>query len=186
MQETELIKRLVLGDEHAFRELVHTYQDRVYNTALGLLQNAADAEDITQEVFVKVFQSIGQYREEAQLSTWIYRITTTQSLDLLRKKGRKKRTGFLVNLFEKKNDIPDFHHPGIAAEQKENAAILFKAIRSLPEQQKTAFILQKTEGLSQREIADIMNASESAVESLLQRAKTNLRKQLEGLLNEQI
>jgi RNA polymerase sigma-70 factor (ECF subfamily) len=179
LHEQELIQSLQRGNEQAFAELVDAFKDRVYNTALGLLQNAEDAEDISQEVFIKVFQTVGGFKGEAQLSTWIYRITVTHSLDFLRRKGRKKRSGFLISLFEKKSfEVPEFHHPGVAAEQKENAALLFSAIRDLPEQQQAAFLLQKMEGLSQREIAAVLKTSEGAVESLLQRAKTNLKKVL--------
>ena len=103
-------------------------------------------------------------------------------MDHLRRKKRKKRFAFIQSLFgnndELINDPPDFFHPGIALENKENAALLFKAIKTLPQNQHTAFILNKIEGLSYQEISDIMKLSVSAIDSLLQRAKTNLRKYL--------
>jgi RNA polymerase sigma-70 factor (ECF subfamily) len=73
---------------------------------------------------------------------------------------------------------PDFFHPGVKMENKENAAVLFKAVNQLPANQKTAFILNKTENLSYREIAEVMESTESAVDALLQRAKKNLQKNL--------
>lgn len=182
MQEPELIEGLRKGHEKAFEALVHLYQDKIYNTCLGLLQNEWDAEEVTQDVFIKVFESISHFRGEASLGTWLYRIAVTRSLDVQRKKGRKKRKGFIQSLFgREENDwmAADFHHPGVMAEQKENAAILFKAIGQLPEQQQAAFLLQKLEGLSQQEIADVLKTSAGAVESLLHRARTNLRKLLE-------
>lgn len=182
MQETELIQGLKTGQESAFAELVEFFKDKVYNTVLGFVQQAEDAEDVTQEVFIKVFRSIDQFKGEAKLSTWIYRIAVSHSLDFLRKKKRQKSGGLLVSIFSKGEDEweqPDFHHPGIAAEQKENATVLFKAIRQLPEQQQTAFVLQKMENLNQQEIAEVMKTTVSSVESLLQRAKANLRKLLE-------
>jgi RNA polymerase sigma-70 factor (ECF subfamily) len=183
LNEPELIKRLQDRREDAFEELVHAYKDRIYNTALGFLQHEQDAEEITQEVFIKIFEHIKRFKQEATLSTWIYRITVTQSLDALRKKKRKKRGGLLLSLFGKEDQDkwqpPDFYHPGIAAEQKENAALLFKAISALPEQQQAAFLLQKTEGLSQQQIAAILKTTESSVESLLHRAKANLKKSLQ-------
>lgn len=181
MQETELIQGLQKREEEAFRQLVALYKDRLYNTVLSFLQNEAEAEDVTQEVFIKIYQSIYGFKGEAQLSTWLYRIAVTQSFDFLRKKKSQKR-GFLQNLFGKQEEVfekPDFNHPGVATEQKETATVLFKAIQQLPENQQTAFLLQKTESLSQNEIAGIMNLSIGAVESLLQRAKTTLRKLLE-------
>jgi RNA polymerase sigma factor (sigma-70 family) len=182
LYETELIQGLQQGEEHAYQQLVALHKNRLYNTVLGFLQNESDAEDVTQEVFIKVFQSIGQFKSEASLSTWLYRIAVAHSLDFLRRKKRQKRGGLLQNLLGKKDEAVqelDFHHPGIGAEQKETAAVLFKAIRQLPEQQQVAFLLQKTENLAQAEIAAVLNITVGAVESLLQRAKTNLRKELE-------
>ena len=91
-----------------------------------------------------------------------------------------------MSFFSKQEDCweqPDFHHPGVVAEQKENASILFKAIKQLPEQQQAAFVLQKIEGLSQSEVAAVLKTTVSAVESLLTRAKANLRKILEQYYN---
>lgn len=183
MNETELIQGLRSGDESAFKYLVDTYQDRVFNTAIGIVQNAEDAEDVAQEVFIQVFKSIHSFKGESKLSTWIYRITTTRALDLLRSRKSKKRFGFLQRLFGEGNEplheLPDFHHPGVTLDQKENAARLFKAINQLPENQKTAFTLHKLEDLSYLEISEIMQTSLAAVESLMHRARQNLRKILE-------
>ena len=98
--ELELIERLKQGDEAAFRTLVERYQDLVYNTALGVVQNESDAEDVAQEVFIQVYRSIGNFKSEAKLSTWIYRITTTRALDLLRARKSKKRFGLLKRLWK--------------------------------------------------------------------------------------
>lgn len=183
MNEQELILGLREGDEAAFKFLVDTYQDRVFNTALGIVQNAEDAEDVAQEVFIQVYRSISSFKGESKLSTWLYRIATTRSLDLLRSRKSKKRFGILQRLFgdgdEPELEIPDFNHPGIALDRKENAARLFKAIRQLPENQKIAFTLHKLEDLSYQEVSEIMQTSLPAVESLMHRAKQNLRKMLE-------
>ena len=182
MNEPELIKGLKEGSEEAFEILVRTYKDKIYNTSLGLTHNEYDAEEITQEVFIRAFEKIRSFKMESALGTWLYRIAVTQSLDLVRKKNRKKRGGALVSFFAKQKDPwqqPDFHHPGVVAEQKENAALLFKAIQLLPEQQRAAFALQKIEGLNQSQIADVLKTSVSAVESLLTRAKANLKRTLE-------
>jgi len=183
-EELVLIERLKQGDESAFRTLVEQYQDLVYNTALGIVQNQSDAEDVAQEVFIQVFRSIGSFKSEAKLSTWIYRITTTRSLDLLRAKKSKKRFGLLTRLWETEEESPvenisDFNHPGVSLERKEEAAQLMAAITQLPENQKVAFILHKLEGLSYLEIAEIMGNTLPAVESLMHRARLNLRKILE-------
>ncbi|MBU6177228.1 MAG: sigma-70 family RNA polymerase sigma factor [Bacteroidetes bacterium] len=182
--ELELIERLKQGDEAAFRTLVERYQDLVYNTALGVVQNESDAEDVAQEVFIQVYRSIGSFKSEAKLSTWIYRITTTRALDLLRARKSKKRFGLLKRLWETAEESPmeniqDFNHPGVSLERKEEAAQLMTAIAQLPENQKVAFVLHKLEGLSYLEIAEVMGNTLPAVESLMHRARLNLRKILE-------
>ena len=182
--ELDLIERLKRGDESAFRILVEQYQDLVYNTALGIVQNESDAEDVAQEVFIQVYRSIGSFKSEAKLSTWIYRITTTRALDLLRARKSKKRFGLLKRLWETAEESPmeniqDFNHPGVSLERKEEAAQLMTAIAQLPENQKVAFVLHKLEGLSYLEIAEVMGNTLPAVESLMHRARLNLRKILE-------
>jgi RNA polymerase sigma-70 factor (ECF subfamily) len=183
LNELELIQLLRAGDELAFKSLVANYQDLVYNTALGVVQNSADAEDVTQEVFIQVFRSIDQFKGDARLSTWIYRITTTKALDHIRSRKRKKRFAFITSLFGPNDELVhepiDFQHPGVTLDRKEQAALLFRMIDQLPDNQKVAFTLHKTEELSYQEIADVMKLSVSAVESLLFRARQNLRKLLE-------
>ena len=179
MDEKRLITELTAGSENAFRELVDSFQDRVYNSSLGILQNAEDAEDISQEVFIEVFNSISKFRGDSSLSTWIYRITMTKSLDLIRKKKRKKRFAFISSLFgeggENLKELSDFNHPGVEAENKELSVILFNAVEKLPPNQKIAFTLNKIEGLNYREISEVMNVSVSSIESLLHRARNNLK-----------
>ena len=182
MNDQELIIAITAGDQKAFRLLVDTYKKSVYNTLLGFLQNIENAEEVTQDVFVKVYETIGSFKNESKLSTWIYRISVNQALDFIRKTKRKKRFGIITSLFGNDNEVlhqpANFEHPGIVLENKEKAAILFSAVNSLPDKQKTAFLLQKIEQCSQQKIAEIMQLNEGAVESLLSRAKTNLKKQL--------
>lgn len=182
MNERELIALLKKKDRDAFKTIVETWQEMVYNTALGILQNEEDAEDTAQEVFIQVFESIGSFKEESKFSTWVYRITVSKAMDHIRKKKRKKRFAFIQSLYGKEDgpmiEPPDFFHPGVSIENKENATALFKAINQLSENQKTAFVLSRMEGLSYREIGEIMNLSDSAVDALLQRAKKKLQEAL--------
>ena len=182
MNERELIILLKKKDREAFKSIVEAWQDMVYNTALGILQNAEDAEDTAQEVFIQVYESIASFKEESKFSTWVYRITVSKALDHIRKKKRKKRFAFVQSLYRENNglmiDPPDFFHPGVKMENKENAAVLFKAMEKLPANQKTSFVLNKMEGLTYLEIADIMELSTPAVDALLQRARQNLKKSL--------
>lgn len=183
LDDRTLVDLLKQGDESAFRVMVETWQDMVYNTALGIVQVPSDAEDISQEVFVQVYQSVGSFKGDSKFSTWLYRITVTKSLDLERRKKRKKRFAFVKSLFGDDNQVavhpPDFHHPGVQLDKKEDAAMLFTAIKELPENQRIAFTLHKMEGLSYQEVSEVMNATVSSVESLMHRAKVNLRKSLE-------
>ena len=159
----------------------------VYNTVLGIVQNNTEAEDITQEVFIKVFENISSFKGESKFSTWLYRIATTKALDFLRSKKRKKRFGFMKSLFGNEHEaepgLADFYHPGVQLDNKERSAVLFKAIGKLPDNQKAAFTLHKLEGLSYQEISEVMHTTVSAVESLMSRAKVNLRKELEEFYN---
>jgi RNA polymerase sigma factor (sigma-70 family) len=183
LDETILVQELKNGSKAAFKNIVDAYQNFVYNTCLGIVKNEEDAEDLSQEVFVQVYQSISSFKGDSKLSTWVYRIAVTKSLDHERKKKRKKRFGFMRSIVGEDGEVvinpPDFHHPGIALDQKENAAILFKAIDHLPENQRVAFVLNKVEGLSYQEVSGIMQTSVSSIESLLHRAKKNLKKILE-------
>jgi RNA polymerase sigma factor (sigma-70 family) len=133
-------------------------------------------------VFLEVYNSAKSFQSRSSVSTWVYRIAINKCLDRLRYKNRKKRFAFVSSLFNKAGDLqhdrPDFIHPGVLTEQRENAVFLFKALKQLPDNQHTAFLLKHIEGLSQKEIAQIMDVSEKAVESLLSRAKYNLRKLL--------
>ncbi len=187
INETELVERLKQGDEIAFKTIVEQWQDMVYNTILGIVQNETEAEDLAQDVFIKVFEKIGTFKGDSKFSTWLYRIATTTALDHLRSKKRKKRFGLLQSFTgssgDEKEQVPDFHHPGISLDNKERAAVLFKAIDSLPENQKSAYTLHKLEGLSYRDVSEVLNTTVSAVESLMSRANQNLRKHLEEYYN---
>jgi RNA polymerase sigma factor (sigma-70 family) len=186
INETELIEQLKQGDETAFKTIVEQWQDMVYNTILGIVQNETEAEDLAQDVFIKVFEKIATFKGDSKFSTWLYRIATTTALDHLRSKKRKKRFGFLQSLSgsgDEKEAVPDFHHPGVSLDNKERAAVLFKAIDALPENQKTAYTLHKLEGLSYRDVSEVLSTTVSAVESLMSRANQNLRKELEEYYN---
>lgn len=175
-----MIIDLKKGSEFAFRHLVESFQNKVFNTVLSIMQNTEEAEDISQEVFIEVYESIQQFRGEAKLSTWIYRIATTKALEAYRKKKAAKRFAFFTSLFGEDSEVvhhpPVFEHPGILLENKERGKVLFKAIDKLPDSQKVAFTLCNIEGLSYQEITEVMQISLSSVESLLFRARTSLRK----------
>ncbi|RNC80127.1 MAG: RNA polymerase sigma factor [Balneola sp.] len=179
-----LITRLKKGERTAFKELVESLQDQVFNTAIGFVHNEKDAEDVAQEVFIEVYNSINDFQEDSALTTWVYRIAINKSLNLLRYKKRKKRSWFFQALFNSDDDVDQlqqdrpFYHPGVDLENKERSAMLFDAIGNLSEAQRVAFTLNKVEGLKYDEIAAIMERSASSVQGLIHRAKEQLKKEL--------
>jgi RNA polymerase sigma factor (sigma-70 family) len=187
LNQPELIEQLQQGDEAAFKKLVDDWQDMVYNTALSIVQNEDDADDITQEVFIQVYKSVSSFKGESKFSTWLYRITLSKALDAEKKKKRKKRFGFMQGLFgadeAEQVHAVEFNHPGVQLEKKERASELFNALKQIPDKQRIAFTLHKLEGQSYQEVAEIMNTTLYAVESLMSRAKTNLKKELKKYYN---
>jgi len=184
MNDRELIQKIAAKDHGAFKALVDRYQALVINTCYNLLGNRDDAEDVAQEVFFQVYKSAEKFRQEAKLSTWLYRIAVNRSLNFLRYNKRSRWLKGLTSLLEDERkqvtDVPasDSDRPDVALEKKERNVIVKKAIDSLPEKQRAAFVLHQYEGLSYQEIAGIMQRSLSSVESLIQRAKLNLQRKL--------
>ena len=179
MDEAELVNRLQLGEERAFRELVESYQNMLVNTCFGFLHNTEEAEDVAQEVFIQVFKSIDSFRGDAKLSTWLYRIAINRSLN----KIRSRKSKFFValdSLFEAEHYLKSSNSvtPHDSLENQERARILHEAIDKLPDNQKTAFVLSKYKGLPNKNISEIMSTTLSSVEALLNRAKKNLQKSL--------
>lgn len=180
-----ILKTIYLSSSFSsFEELYHAYKSIVYNTCLSYVQQVQEAEELTQNVFIEVNNSLHKFRGESLLKTWIYRIAINKSLDHLKYRRRKKRFAVFTDIFSGSNPTEtatDFYHPGVAMENKEKSAILFRAIDQLPEKQKTAFLLSKIEGLGNIEISEVLGKNVGAVESLLSRATDNLRKQLSAL-----
>ncbi len=173
----------VTSNNELFRALVAEHQDMVINTCYRFVMNREDAEDLAQDVFVEVHRSLDNFREESKLSTWIYRIAVTKSLDHLRRMKRKKRFSSLkriIGIDDPAEDLPSpsGDNPEQALAGKERAGILQDALNTLPDNQKTAFLLSKQDGYTNSEIADILQTSVSAVESLIHRAKKNLHDKL--------
>jgi len=175
------IQALQAGDTTAYRQLVEGFQDQVVNTCYGFVQKREDAEDLAQEVFIEVFRSVGKFRKDAKLSTWVYRIAVNKSLEYIRFHKRKKRFAWrqsLSDMTEAEEPKAMSDHPGMSLEQQELARALFEKINLLPENQRIAFTLSKVEDLAYKEIAEVMKISLSSVESLVHRAKKNLKKYL--------
>jgi RNA polymerase sigma-70 factor (ECF subfamily) len=181
--DPEALKSLQAGDEAAFARLVEHYKNKVLNTCYRFLFNREDAADASQEVFIEVFRSIGSFRREADLSTWIHRIAVNKSLDAIRRKNRKKRALEMKNFLglehaEAETKTMAGADPSHKLELDERLRIMQEAIGRLPEKQGIAFTLGKCDGFGNQEIAAVMGLSVAAVEALVHRAKANLQKDL--------
>lgn len=183
MDENELIQQVIQhSNSQAFSILVNRYSKMVITTCMGFIGNYHDAEDIAQDVFVELYESLPEFRNESKLSTWLYRIAVNKSLNFLR---RKKRETFLQNFLGNRtkdntgqtiDNIIGKQHIDSNIEMREQHKQLRHAMDKLPENQRIALVLNTYHELSYKEIAEVMETSVSSVESLLFRAKNNLRK----------
>jgi RNA polymerase sigma-70 factor, ECF subfamily len=185
MGEAEIINGLKQGRRKGtFRKFVDHYRQQVVNTCFGLLHNAEDAEDVAQDVFIEVFRSMHKFKGQSKISTWLYRIAVTRSLNFIR--NNKKHSWFksfdgevkskLEALAQLKSDDND--NPEYTIENRQRAVVLHEAIDALPKNQRVAFTLNKYDDMSYKEVSEVMNLSVSSVESLIHRAKINLQKKL--------
>ncbi len=183
-KEAELVAQIKAGDTNAFNALVQLYHKMVINTCYRFLLNREDAEDTAQEVFVEVFQSVNAFRQDAKLSTWIYRIAVTKSLDEIKKRNRKKRitsVGKVLGLENIAHWLAGGDSPDKKIQQSEQLKEIMQALNTLPDSQRVAFTLSKIDGYTNAEIAEIMGASIQAVESLVSRAKKKVSAELEKI-----
>lgn len=175
------------GDRAAFDKLMVKFYPRVLNFIYRFVGRREIAEDLTQDVFLKVFNQPQQYQPQAKLQTWLFTIARNVSLNELRK---NKFIGFSLNQTaptqegELQTQISDPHavNPSHAILQQEKVSLIKQAIAQLPENQRTAVILRRYEDFSYEEIAKTLNVSVKAVKSLLSRAKENLKKQLKDFI----
>jgi RNA polymerase sigma-70 factor (ECF subfamily) len=170
--DEELINRLAANDEAAFRQLVERHIDRAFAIALRILGSRADAEDVVQDSMLKVWTHRGQWQHgRAKFSTWLYRVVTNRCIDLY----RQPRTDNVDAVPEPIDTRPDVVS---AMHRDEVTQMLESAMQRLPEQQRVAVILSYQENMSNGEIAEVMDTTVAAVESLLKRGRQQLRELL--------
>jgi len=184
LKDEELIKKVVQNDEEAFYELFKRYENKIFNLVYRYIGTYHEAEELTQDVFLKVYNSVHKFRGESKLFTWLYRIAINTC-----KNYKRKKQPTVVSIdspvstrYSRKNSTelfaPRSSEPENILAEKQKKVIIQQALDSLAPNQKTAFILSKYEGYSYAEIAEIMKISVSAVESLLFRTKQELKKKL--------
>lgn len=184
MTEADLIKGLIAKDSRAWKALVDQYQIMVFNICFGFLQNSHDAQDLTQDIFIEVFNNAHKFRGDSKLSTWLYRISTNRSLNYIRN-NKKWRFWKEISEFFSDDENTESEEPYVAEEKmecQERDRFLYEAISRLPDNQRIAFTLHKIEELPYSEIAEVMNLTLSSVESLMHRAKVKLRERLSQML----
>jgi len=188
--DVDLMLKFQAGDVSAFEQLMRKHQKPVINTIYRFIGNRAEAEELAQEVFLKVYNSAQKYKPKAKFSTWLYKIVTNLCLNDLRRKRLEILS--LDDLAEeipptpplskrgKRGDFIDARQipPDIALERKELVLRVKKSVESLPEKQRMALILREYDGLSYKEIAEVMGCSVASVQSRLQRAKATLKEKL--------
>ncbi len=172
MHENELIEALKNKDQGAFREIYDRYYCKLKSLSYGIVHNVEDAEDIVQEVFIDMCDSLSRFQQKSSLFTWLHRITLNKSYNFVRSKKVRNIFIGVESLFFQCPDKEDDED-----EKTKQINKLHKAIASLPSRQAKVFSLFFYEKLSQKEIAEIMNLkTTSAVEQLIFRAKKNIRK----------
>ncbi len=179
MTDAELMQRVKEGDEAAFRKIVDTYQDSIYSLCSQYLGNHQDAEEIAQDVFIKLYKNAENYEPRAKLSTFLYRIAVNLSLNRIRDRKRKRLVSLdFLRTAKGGMESRSEDRPDVILEREEKAGVVQKAIDSLPDKQRTAVILKRYHHLSYKEIAGVMHCSVAAVESRLFRARQSLQEKL--------
>lgn len=188
--DMQLVGRILDGDEDAFDELVGQYQNMVYNLSYRFMSNAQAAEDLTQEVFLKIFSSVRSFRGASTLKTWIYRITTNMALNRIKFNKRRRREKQVsidrpldADLPPMNESLPD-ERPGPerVARSGEIQKRLQEALDEINEDQKAVVILRDVEGLSYEDIAQALEINVGTVKSRLARGRANIQELLRDLL----
>ncbi len=178
------IKAIQKGDRQAFEQLVKKTHDSVFRLLYRFVQNKDDAEDLIQEVYLEVYKSIQKFKGKSSINTWIYRIGVNKALNFLKKEKKHKGNLSIIQGGEDEDrqeiqvEADRSSEAGFKLENRELSVVLNQAMNRLPERQRSAFILHNHEGQSYQDIADILNTSLSSVESLIFRARANLKKDL--------
>ncbi|WP_083631159.1 RNA polymerase sigma factor [Labilibacter marinus] len=183
VKELDIINQILAGNMREFESLVNDYKERVINICYSYTNDIADAEDISQEVFIEVYKSLKKFNAKSSISTWIFRIASNKSLDHIRKQKRIKRgadlTSYISDFKNNEWSVGAAEDPSDILIQEQRKELLYYALSRLQSRQKEAYVLTQIEGLSQQVVGEIMNTSAKSIESLLLRAKKKLKSILE-------
>jgi RNA polymerase sigma-70 factor (ECF subfamily) len=182
--DADVMLRVKTGDESAFTYLVQKYRRQMVGFMYRMCHNPATAEELAQEVFLRVYRSRDSYEASAKFNTWLYRIATNLAVNHARdtRHERPENTVRLDEPDQETGTTPDLADGALSAEEqllrRERMAVIRQKVEALPERQKMAVIMHKYQQMDYREIAEVMKLSESATKSLLFRAYETLREQL--------
>ncbi len=182
--ELEIIKRIQDGDKSAFRGIVEKYKKHIYYTALNMTGNHHEAEDISQEVFVKIFKHINSFQRKSKFSTWIYRITINTCIDRSKKKSStsinyRDHDALDTEINLDRDSWTSFPvSPDRRAESDRINLNIEKALQKITNSERTVFVMRNYRDMPLKEIAEVLNISLGTVKSLLYRALNKLRKEL--------
>lgn len=182
-EDAAMVQAVRDGEVGAYRGLVEKYQQRVYTIIFGVLRNQEDARDLTQDAFVKAYNSLDGFRLESSFFTWLYRIAMNLAIDATRRKKRRPTSSFDEEVATREADggIAETHHdlnPRRELERKELYGRIMDAIDTLPDDQKQVILLREVDGLSYKEIAEVLDVAEGTVMSRLFYARKKLQKLL--------
>lgn len=174
----ELIQEAVRGSQPAFRAIVEAHQGFVYAVACRFVNDSQDAEDITQEVFIRLWKNLKSYRHEVKLTTWLYKIVTNRCLDFLKSRhGRQRKTMVEADV---QHGLTNHSTPETDFQQQELSRIIQTTANELTPKQKAVFILRDLEGLSQEEVSQTLNMSTGNVKSNLFYARQKMTEKLKA------
>lgn len=181
--ESQLVERACSGDLYAFQEIVERYKKKVYYIAYDIVGDHHEAEDISQEVFIKMYRALDRFRKDAKMSSWLYQIAVNTAIDSLRRKKAKPRI-----------NVEDLDQVGVREQALESASLeanperravaslmqrhVDQALHKITPQERTVFVMRHYNEFKIREIADVLDVSSGTVKSLLFRALKKLRKEL--------
>jgi RNA polymerase sigma-70 factor (ECF subfamily) len=184
VDESRLIEMARGGDRAAFEELVRRHADRLYRVVLRFSADPEEAEDITQEAFLRAWRSIGRFRGRSRFFTWLYRIAINEAK---RRHERRPASGAVTPIEQSPlEDAPDWSEsPERRAQQRDMRVALEQAVRALPFKYRAPLILRDVEGLSTAEAAEVMGLREAAFKSRLHRARLSVRRALDEYFEEE-
>ena len=183
ISDMELVERIRSGDRQAYQGLVEKYQQRVYTIAYGVLHNREDALDVSQDVFIKAYRKLKNFRGASSYYTWLYRITVNMAIDHQRRRKNIVEVEYDERIggdeeSDTQSRTPQPENPAEALERKELNQLIMGAIQALPEEQKTILLLREVEGLSYEEIAEVTRISMGTVMSRIHYGRKKLREVL--------